>query len=120
MSFADRISALRLQRYLITGALTLLPLWLTWIVFKFVFTLLSGISAPWIAAIAVPLSKSFPVAFGWLHERWVQSAIAVFVTVLIVYFVGWATNRVIGQRLIAAFDRGVARIPMVQTIYGGS
>jgi uncharacterized membrane protein len=50
----------------------------------------------------------------------VQSAIAVFVTVLLIYLVGWATNRVIGQRLIAAFDRGIARIPLVQTIYGGS
>ena len=31
-----------------------------------------------------------------------------------------AALRVIGQRLIGAFDRTVARIPMVQTIYGGS
>jgi Tol biopolymer transport system component len=70
MPLADRIASLRLQRFLITGALTLLPLWLTWIVFKFVFTLLSGISAPWIAAIAQPLAGAFPVAFGWLDEPW--------------------------------------------------
>ncbi|HET7843240.1 MAG TPA: DUF502 domain-containing protein [Xanthomonadales bacterium] len=120
MPLADRLAALRLQRYLITGALTLLPLWLTWIVFSFVLGLLSGISAPWIAAIAAPLATAFPLALGWLDAPWVQSAIAVLVTVLAIYVVGWATNRVVGQRLIAGFDRLVARIPMVQTIYGGS
>src|SRR5262245_7065012 len=118
MSLAARISSLRLQRYLITGALTLLPLWLTWIVFSFVFSLLSGISVPWIAAIAQPLATAFPLAFGWLDAPWVQSAIAVFVTILLIYLVGWATNRVVGQRLIGAFDRGIGRIPLVQTIYG--
>jgi uncharacterized membrane protein len=120
MSLPGRIAALRLQRYLITGALTLLPLWLTYIVFKFVFALLSSVSAPWIAAVAAPLAQAFPLAFGWLDAPWVQSAIAVFVTVLLIYLVGWATHRVVGQRLIAAFERGVARIPMVQTIYGGT
>ena len=120
MPIADRIAALRLQRYLITGALTLLPLWLTWVVFKFVFTLLSDISVPWIAAVAQPLAQAYPLAFGWLDAPWVQSAIAALATVLLIYVVGWATNRVVGQRLIGAFDRVVARIPMVQTIYGGS
>src|SRR3989339_995829 len=36
----------RLQRLFLTGLLTLLPLWLTWVVVKFVFGLLSDISRP--------------------------------------------------------------------------
>ena len=35
-----------LQRIFITGVLTLLPIWLTWVVVKFVFVLLSDISRP--------------------------------------------------------------------------
>jgi uncharacterized membrane protein len=116
----ERIAALRLQRYLITGALTLLPLWLTWIVFKFLFTLLSGMSAPWIRAIAHPVAAAFPRAFGWLESSWVQSAIALFATLLVIYATGWAVNRVVGQRLLATFEGLVARIPLVQTLYGGT
>ena len=41
-----------LQKLFLTGLLTLLPIWLTWVVVKFVFVLLSSISAPWV----VPLS----------------------------------------------------------------
>ena len=36
----------KLQKYFLTGLLTLLPIWLVWIVFKFVFGLWSGISEP--------------------------------------------------------------------------
>ena len=45
--------AQRLQRLFLTGLLTLLPIWLTWVVVKFVFVLLSDISRPWVA----PLSQ---------------------------------------------------------------
>jgi len=34
------------QRTLLTGLLTLLPLWLTWVVVKFVFVLLSDLGRP--------------------------------------------------------------------------
>jgi uncharacterized membrane protein len=33
---------------------------------------------------------------------------------------GWLATRVIGQRLLLAFDGLLARIPLVQTIYGGT
>ena len=36
----------RLRNFFFTGLLTLLPIWLVWIVFKFVFGLLSDISKP--------------------------------------------------------------------------
>ncbi|MDQ3253109.1 MAG: DUF502 domain-containing protein, partial [Acidobacteriota bacterium] len=36
------------------------------------------------------------------------------------YLLGWATTRVVGRRLIAAFGRMMERIPMVKAIYGGT
>ena len=38
---------LYIQRYLITGLLTFIPIWLTWAVFKFIFSLLSQVNLPW-------------------------------------------------------------------------
>ena len=37
---------LRLKRYLLTGLLTFIPLWVTWTVFKLVLGMLAGIGAP--------------------------------------------------------------------------
>jgi uncharacterized membrane protein len=111
---------LRIQRYLITGLLTLLPLWLTWVVFRFVLGILSGITAPGISAISSGLANAFPHALGWLDAEWVQFVIAVIATILLIYFVGFAATRVFGQRLLALFERVIARIPLAQTIYGGT
>lgn len=108
-----------IQRYLLTGLLTLLPIWLTWIVFRFVFELLSGISKPGINAIAHRLSSTFPEALAWLDNAMLQSIIAMTATLLLIYVVGWAASKVIGQQLIARVESLIARIPLAQTIYGG-
>ncbi|MBV2210202.1 MAG: hypothetical protein KUL77_11645, partial [Thermomonas sp.] len=67
---------LRLQRLFLTGLLTLLPLWLTWVVVKFVFVLLGDISRPLIEPPLAGMAASNPRTFGWLVEPWVQNAIA--------------------------------------------
>jgi len=40
--------------------------------------------------------------------------------VLAFYLVGFATDRVFGQRLLTTFEDMIGRIPLVQTIYGGT
>ena len=53
-----------LQRLFLTGLLTLLPLWLTWVVVKFVFVLLSDISRPWIGPLMAGLATTYPQGLG--------------------------------------------------------
>ena len=57
---------LYIQRYLITGLLTFIPIWLTWAVFKFIFSLLSHVNLPWVAAIVSALAGEFPETIGRL------------------------------------------------------
>jgi uncharacterized membrane protein len=111
---------MHLQRYLLTGLLTLLPLWLTWVVFNFLFGLLSGISSPWITALAARLAQDFPLAMGWLARGWVQSLFALLATLVSIYLVGLLATRVFGQRILGAVESLIARIPLAQTIYGGA
>ena len=112
--------ASRAQRYLITGVLTAIPIWITWLVFKFVFTQLSKFGMPWVRALANTLQNHSPSVADWLLQPWFQSVLAIIITVAALYLLGWAATRVIGGRFIALFDRLVARIPLVQTIYGGT
>ena len=110
----------RLQRLFLTGLLTLLPLWLTWVVVKFLFVLLGDLSKPLIGPSLQGVAATNPQAFGWLDEPWVQNAIALVATVAAILLVGWLARRVIGQRLLGWFEALVARIPLASTIYGSA
>ena len=110
----------RLQRLFLTGLLTLLPLWLTWVVVKFVFVLLSNLSRPMIEPTLKGVATQNPHTFGWLVEPWVQSAIGLVATVGTILLVGWLARRVIGQRLLGWFEALIARIPLANTIYGSA
>jgi uncharacterized membrane protein len=111
---------LRVKRYLFTGLLTFLPLWVTWLVFKFVFGLLAGIGAPAVGALVSAAGRVSPALGEALNRGWVLSVLALVLTLLALYLLGWLATRVIGQRLLEAFDGLLARIPLVQTIYGGT
>jgi uncharacterized membrane protein len=51
----------RLQRLFLTGLLTLLPIWLTWVVVKFVFVLLSDLSQPWVRPTTAEIAARDPL-----------------------------------------------------------
>ncbi|TCT26132.1 DUF502 domain-containing protein [Thermomonas haemolytica] len=110
----------RLQRLFLTGLLTLLPLWLTWAVLKFVFGLLGSLSKPLVEPGLQELAAGNPRTFGWLVEPWVQSGIALVATVAFILLAGWLARRVVGQRLLRWMEALVARIPLANTVYGSA
>lgn len=111
---------LRVKRYLLTGLLTFLPLWVTWLVFSFVFGLLADIGTPMVHAILGGLGLVAPHLARELSLKWLLTIMALLLTVVSLYALGWLTSRVIGQRLLQTFDKLMQRIPLVQTIYGGT
>ena len=110
----------KIQRLFITGLLTLTPIWLVWIVFKFIFSLLSGMSKPIIQPITTTLSEASPEFLGWLSAPWVQTGVALAFTLSFILVVGWLARRVIGQRMIVWFEVLMNSIPLVKTIYGSA
>jgi uncharacterized membrane protein len=110
----------KLQRYFFSGLLTLIPIWLVWIVFKFVFGLLSGISQPVVKPITAGLARSYPAMLGWIAAPWVQTAIALVATLILVVAVGALARRVVGQRALRWFETLIARIPLAKTVYGSA
>lgn len=110
----------RLQKYFLTGLLTLLPIWLVWVVFKFVFAGLSGLSQPLTGPMVAAIAASDPQVFGWLAAAWVQTAIALVVTVGFIIGVGALARRVVGQTMLRWFEAVIARIPLAKTIYGSA
>jgi len=87
-------------------------------VFTFFFGQLSAFGRPWVLAFSRLVGESFPTLARWLLEPWFQSVLAIALTLLALYLLGWAATRVIGRRLLGMFDQLMHRIPVVQTIYG--
>ena len=108
------------QRLFLTGLLTLLPIWLTWVVVKFVFVLLSDISRPVIGPLLQRLATVSPHALGWVAQPWVQTALALLATLGVILFSGVMARIVIGQRMLRWFEALIRRIPLASTIYGSA
>jgi uncharacterized membrane protein len=110
----------RTPRYLIIGILTLAPLWVTWLVFDFVFGHLSAIGGPWVSALARALRPQAPRVADLLLLPGFQSALGVVLTLLLLCAIGWLASNIIGQRIIHYLERLVLNVPLVAGIYGGT
>ncbi|MET0289600.1 MAG: DUF502 domain-containing protein [Pseudoxanthomonas sp.] len=108
-----------LQKLFLTGLLTLLPIWLTWVVVKFVFVLLSDISRPLIVPLSEEIAENNP-ALRWVTALWVQDVVALVATLLVILLVGVLARRVIGQQLLRWFEALIRRIPLASTIYNSA
>lgn len=107
-------------RYLLIGFFTVAPLWVTWFVLDFLFSMLARTGAPVLRGLARgvrPLSE--PLA-DWLIDPTVQYLLAALVTLGGLYAVGVVTSMVVGRQLLALLEHMLARLPLVQTIYGAT
>lgn len=111
---------MHLRRYFIAGVLTAIPLWVTWWVLSFVFRQLSALGLPWLQALATRLQEQAPLAALVLRDERLQSALAVLLSLVAFCLLGWFATRVIGQRLMNLGERLIQRLPLVQTVYGGT
>jgi uncharacterized membrane protein len=108
------------QRYLVTGILTVIPVWITWLVFEFVLGQLTRIGMPWARGLASAIHDELPILSDWLLTPWFQNLLAALITLIGLYLLGWTATRVVGRRLIAGFEALMHRLPVVQTIYGST
>jgi uncharacterized membrane protein len=107
-------------RYLVIGLLTVAPLWITWLVLDFLFSLLARVGAPFLwgaSRVVRPFSETLA---GWLADPSVQYVLAASFALTGLYLVGLFASFVVGRSLIEWLERLLGRLPLVQTIYGGT
>lgn len=109
---------LHIQRYLISGVITLIPLWVTWLVFEYAFKQLSKLGGPWVRMFSRSLQDDYPAVAHWLLEPWFQNSLAVLFMLLSLYLVGWMASRMVGRRILNSLESSVQRLPMIQNVYG--
>lgn len=109
---------MHLKRYIFSGLLTIIPLWVTWLLFEFIFRRLSDFGQPWVRVLAANIREDTPVIARLLLEPWFQNVLAVVLVLLALYLLGWMVSRVVGRRVLHAFESLVNRVPGIQKVYG--
>ncbi len=109
-----------IQRYLLAGILTMVPLWITWIVLSFLFRQLSTLGGPWVRALSITLAQTSPNISQLLLHPWLQPFLAAILILLGLYALGWITTRVLGRQLVNSVENLIDRIPLVKKIYGST
>ena len=101
-----------LQRYMLAGIITIGPLFVTWLIFSFVLDSLAKAGLPVIHLLAAIFPEE------WLLQPWLQSTLAVVLTLVMLYAVGRVTSLVMGRQAFKLFETALDRLPFVAKIYG--
>jgi uncharacterized membrane protein len=100
-----------LQRNILAGIITIGPLFVTWLVFSFVLGSLAKAGLPLVQLLAT----IFPG--DWLARPWMQSVLAVLLTLAALYVLGRVTSLVIGRQAFGLFESMLERLPFVTKVY---
>src|ERR1700733_4793157 len=110
----------KIRRNIVAGILTFIPIWITVWVISFLVGLLVALGSPLVRAVVSWLGIHSPTLADALSAPWFQSTISVAIVVAALYVLGEIATAVAGRRLLGAFDYLMARIPIVQSIYGAA
>lgn len=105
----------KLRRYILAGLLTIIPLWITWLVLRFLFQLLAQAGEPSIRWIAAKLPDSLQTL---IESPLFTNLFSILLVVLALYGIGRLTTVVVGRRVLGFFEAVLAKIPLVNVIYG--
>jgi len=107
-------------RYVLIGALTIAPLWVTWLVFEFVLKMLAQMGEPLLKGLARAVRPHSDTIASWLLDSSFQQGVAALLTIAGLYGIGLLASFVIGKKVIGLYEDILARLPLVQTIYGAT
>lgn len=100
-----------LQSNILAGVIIIGPLFATYLIFSFVLGTLAQAGRPIVHLFAT----FFPRAS--LAQPWLQSALAVLLTLVLLYIVGRVTSLVIGRQVFNLFEAVLERLPFVAKVY---
>jgi uncharacterized membrane protein len=100
-----------LQRNILAGVITIGPLFVTYLIFSFLLGAL--------AKAGLPVVQLFAAIFprNWLSQPWLQSVLAIVLTLVALYVVGRVSSLVIGRQAFDLFEAALERLPVVAKIY---
>ncbi len=87
----------QMQRNILAGIITIGPLFVTYLIFSFLFETLAKTGLPMVHLIAA----LFPA--DWFTAPWLQSVLAILLTLAVLYVVGRVASLVVGRQVLVPF-----------------
>jgi uncharacterized membrane protein len=108
-----------IAKYAISGIVTIIPLWVTWLVVDFVFRLLLRVGTPIVNGLRDWMQDASPGFSAQFHWPVMEKLFAISLTIVLLLFIGWSAHQVFGRRLLGWLETSLDRIPVVKSVYGG-
>lgn len=105
------------KRIFLTGLITIVPLWVTWLIIAFLFKTLSEIGKPLVDWATKLLEPRFPNVELYLSNEVLWSIISVLLVIAIIYGLGLLTMMVVGRKIVELFEAILDRVPLVRHVY---
>ena len=94
----------RMRNAFLAGLLVLLPVFLTFLIFEWLFRLMDGVTGRWVHLV---FGRAVP-------------GLGVLATIIVLLVTGLVTTNLVGRRLVAYGESLIDRAPVVRTIYHAS
>jgi uncharacterized membrane protein len=107
-----------IRRYFIAGLITVIPLWITWLLLRFLFQTVSAVGEPTVQWLAKKAGSQFPMIEGILSSDTFQAILAFVFVMAVVFALGMLTTVVGGRKIVELFESILDRLPLVRNIYG--
>jgi uncharacterized membrane protein len=99
------------QRNILAGIITIGPLFVTYLIFSFLLTSLAKAGRPMVQL----LGRVYPM--GRMANPFLQSVLAVVLTLVVLYVVGRLTSLVVGREAFDLFESALEKLPFVAKVY---
>ena len=104
------------RRKLVAGLLVVFPIFITFIVIKFLFSLIGGILSPVVTKAFIFLGSSQK---GTIDE-FVVTSVAFVLTFIALYFIGVIATNFFGKLILTFFETILNKTPIIKNIYTSS
>ena len=94
------------KRYLITGILSIVPIFSTYWIIKQLFLILSS-----------PGTELYYIIFGNTKIDYIPEFLGFLLTIFTIYLIGLLVTNIIGKRLFIRIEKFVSKIPFVNIVY---
>jgi len=109
-----------LRTRIIAGLVTVVPIWVTYVIVRWIFDMMRGATEPladYVAKTILEADTTILPATVKDYKDWIVPLVAVLLTLFLLYLLGLLTANVFGRRLILFIERIFSRLPLVKTIY---
>ncbi|MDR1928829.1 MAG: DUF502 domain-containing protein [Endomicrobium sp.] len=99
-----------LKNYLVTGLVSIIPLWLTYFIIAIIFK--------WVSNFAFPIINYYISDTYWV--RFLAKTLSFFISLIFILILGFITSRVLGKNILNYIEKIIEKLPILGTVHSSA